>query len=107
MCAGEAQLERAVAPELDGIAVDHDDARVLGEARRPPVAEAKVERRAEHEDEVGVAERPAARLGEGDRVIRRQRAAPRAVHEHGEARGLGERARATARRRPSRRRCPP
>jgi hypothetical protein len=87
---GEAHLERAVPPELLGIAVDHDDARILGKARRPPIAEAEVERRAEHEDEVGVGQRPPARVREGGRVIRRQRAPARPVHEDGDARGLRE-----------------
>ena len=36
--------------------------RVLGEGRRPAIAQAEVERRAEDEDEVRLAQREAARL---------------------------------------------
>ena len=72
--------------------------------RRPAVAEAEVERRAEDEHEVGVAERSlrACANAAGDR---RQGAASHAVHEHGEPGALGEAPPATSRRRPSTRRC--
>ena len=52
----EPELEGPVAPELDGVAVHHDDAGVLGEGRRPPVAQAEVERRSQHEDHVAVSQ---------------------------------------------------
>ena len=61
--------ERAVAAQLDRVAVHHRHLRVLGEGRRPAVAQPEVERRAEDEHDVGLAEREAARLGEGVRVI--------------------------------------
>ena len=66
-------------PSSAGIAVHHADARVLGEGRRPAVAEAEVERRAEHQHDVGLAQREAARLREGLRMIGGQacRAPPR------------------------------
>ena len=73
---GEPQLEGAVAAQLDRIAVDHDHARMIGEGRRPAVAEPEVQRRAQDEDEVGLAQGEAARLGEGERMASGQASGP-------------------------------
>ena len=87
----EGELERAVASELGGVTVHHDDARVLGEGRRPPVSQAEVQWRAQHEHEIGAGQCPAPRVGEGARVTGRQRAAAGTVHEDRQTRSVGER----------------
>ena len=88
--AGDADVERAVAAELGRVAVDHAYPGVLGEGRRPAVAEPEVERGAEHEHDVGLAQREGAGLGEGQRMIGRQAAAAGTIHEHRHAAGIGE-----------------
>jgi len=89
--ASDADREGTVAAELGRVAVHHAHASVLGEGGRAAVAEAEVERSAEHEHDVGLAEREAASLGEGQRMRGRQTAAAGAVHEDRRAGGLGER----------------
>ena len=81
--ADEADVDRAVLAELRGIAIDLDD---LGRGvDAGAVADAEVERRADDDDAVGVAERLFAREVERVRVRRRERAAPHAVHDDRDA----------------------
>src|SRR6266542_2877714 len=86
----EPEGEGPVASQLDRIAVDHDHLRMIGKGRGPAVAEPKVQRRAQNEDEVGLAQGEAARLGESERMVTGEAAAPGAVHEHGHTRGHGK-----------------
>jgi hypothetical protein len=65
-----------------------DDVHDLG-ATEVAEAEPEVERRADHHDHVGALERGAARLGERERVLGRQRAAPHPVGEDRHVQGFG------------------
>src|SRR5207247_9750280 len=49
---------------------------VLAEGRRPTIAQPEIEWRAEDEDEIGLSQREAARLGKGQGMPARQTPAP-------------------------------
>ncbi len=88
--AHQAELERAVPPELRRIAVDQTDARLLRDRWRLAVSEAEVERGAEDQHEIRMGQRPAAGMGERRGVAHRECPPPGAVHEDGDAGGVGE-----------------
>ena len=81
-------LGRSVTPDLGRIGVDVDELRVRREAAE---AEAKVERRSDHADDVRRLERDPTRVLEEKVVVGRQRAACGAAQEDGQPAVLGER----------------
>src|SRR5262249_4651734 len=87
---GETELEGPVPSELHGIAVDHDDARMVGERRRPPVAESEVERRAQYQYHVRPAEAEAASMRAREGLGATEAAAPGTMHDTGRADALRE-----------------
>src|SRR5205085_5723870 len=75
--ADDPDIDAAIPADLAGVAVDLDDARGFADARA--IAEPEVERGADDEHHVGLAEGVLARVGEEIRVVMRQAAAPGAV----------------------------
>src|SRR5206468_9873991 len=75
--ADDAHLDRAVAADLAGVAVDLHDLRGLPDAGA--VAEAEIERRTRDQDHVGLRQRVLAGMEKEVRVVGRQTSAPGAV----------------------------
>src|SRR5438270_6907481 len=87
--AHDAHVDRAVAADLGCIGIDLHDLRRLAETGA--VAEAEIERRADHDDDVRLGESVLARVREEMRMLGRQRPSAGAVQVQWRARALGQR----------------